>query len=78
MATPYLTKFSGIRPVLGIKPIKPIHNAPPGKQRLRMRNNSVAKLFVRTADSIRCFVLEDRDHYWSVNPNLEQGANHRG
>lgn len=63
--------------VWGVQPIKPIVNAPAGKQRIRMRNRDCARLFVRDGDSIRHFILEDCGDFWRVNPSLEQGANYR-
>jgi hypothetical protein len=68
---------TGINVVYGVKPLKPIFGAPEGRQRLRMRNTSPAKLFVKTATGIRCFILEDCGDRWFCNPRLEQGCNHR-
>lgn len=42
-----------------------------------MRNTCVARLFVKTPDGIRHFVLEDRGDTWFVNPKFEQGRNVR-
>jgi hypothetical protein len=40
-----------------------------------MRNDSVARLFVRSANSIRCFILEDCGDFWQ--PKIEQAANYK-
>jgi hypothetical protein len=55
----------------------PIFGAPEGKQRLRMRNKHFAKLFIKTPNGIRCFILEDCGDRWFCNPKLEQGRNLR-
>lgn len=57
--------------------IKPIRNAPEGRQRIRLRNNKCAELFVKTPEGIRRFVLENKEDCWWVNPKLEQGRNIR-
>ena len=67
----------GRRIVFGVRPPLPIINAPPGRQRLKMRNKSAARLYVKTDSSIREFVLEDRGDHWFVDPKLEQGSNHK-
>jgi hypothetical protein len=67
----------GMRAVLGVREPKPIFGAPEGKQRLRMRNTSAAKLFVKTPDGIRCFLLEDCGDRWFCNPKMELGRNIR-
>lgn len=61
--------------VFGVQEPKPIRGAPAGRQRIRMRNKSGAKLFVKTADGIRCFIIEDGGDHWFVDPKLEQGRN---
>ncbi len=68
----------GVKAIFGMREPMPIVGAPEGRQRLRMRNNSAAKLFVKTTDGIRSWVLEDKGDHWFVNPRLEQGRNLRG
>ena len=68
----------GIPIVFGVKNPKPIVGAPEGRQRLRMRNTQAAKLFVKTANGIRSFVLKEDGDHWAVALELEQGANYRG
>jgi hypothetical protein len=68
-----LPNIRGINVVYGIREPKLIVGAPEGRQRLRMRNNSPAKLFVRTADGIRQFVLQDLGDRWFCY--CEQGRN---
>lgn len=63
------------KPVWAIQNPKPILGAPEGKQRLRMRHRCEARLFVKTADGIRCFVLQDCGDHWE--PWIEVGRNLR-
>lgn len=67
----------GMKVVFGVREPKPIFGAPEGNQRLRMRNDSFASLFVRTATGIRHYKLEDFGDRWFCNPKLEQGRNFR-
>ena len=69
--------YIGIKIVFGVRPPKPIAGAPDGKQRLRLRNNCAASLFVKTSEGIRHFKLEDLGDHWFCNQNLEQGRNLR-
>jgi len=55
--------------------IKPIRNAPDGRQRLRLRRKREARLFVKTSNSIREFALKDSGDFWE--PALEIGSNHK-
>lgn len=73
MATPVL----GMKVVWGVREPKPIFGAPEGQHRLRMNKSEFAKLFVRTANGIRQFGLEDCGDRWFCNPKLEQRANIR-
>lgn len=66
-----------INVVFGVQPIKPIIGAPEGRQRLKLRNTAAARLFIKTPDGIRCWVLEDGGDHWIVSPRLEQGRNLR-
>lgn len=69
---------NGIKVVFGIpKEIKQIVNAPPGKQRLKMRPRKFTSLYVKTDDGIQHYALEDRGDCWHVNPALRQGMNCR-
>lgn len=63
--------------IFGVREPKPIVGAPEGRQRIRMRNKSFAKLFVKTSNGIRCFILQDGGDHWFVTPELEQGRNVR-
>lgn len=69
--------YIGTKIVFGVQEPKPIARAPEGRYRLRMRNTTIARLFVKTRDGIRKFVLEDKGNFWLAHPNLEQGANLR-
>jgi hypothetical protein len=66
---------AGVKIVHGVREPKPIIGAPEGRQRLRMRSDSIAKLFVKTSDGIRQFVLEDCGQTWRAC--FEQARNLR-
>lgn len=66
---------NSFKPVFGIQEPQPIVGAMPGKLRIRMRAKDVAKLFIKTEDGIRCFILKDCGDHWS--PELEMARNHR-
>jgi len=76
---------NGIAVVFGVpKEIKPITfaNGIEGKLRLRFRNNRPGKAFVKTANGIRCFVIEKLNRgmpteEWLIGERLEQGRNLR-
>jgi hypothetical protein len=55
--------------------IKEISQAPPGRQRLRLRADKPAVLFVKDKTGIRAFQLEDRKYAWV--PLFEMGRNIR-
>lgn len=59
----------------GVQEPKPLKNFPPGKVRLRMRNNDFVHAYVKTSSSIRHFLVDEIDGFWV--PILEQGANKR-
>jgi hypothetical protein len=63
--------------VWGVQDPKPIVGAPPGRQRLRLRNKDVARLFAKTQDGIRHFILVQDGENWAIDPRLEQGRNIR-
>lgn len=67
----------GIKVDSGVREPKPIVGAPEGRQRLRMRNTSAARLFVKTSDGTRCFILLDDGDTWRVDEKMEQGRNLR-
>jgi hypothetical protein len=77
MANLRLPISDGIQVVYGVKEPKPIVGAPPGRQRLCLRNNCAAELFVRTPDGIRLFILVERLDCWLVDLRLEHGRNYR-
>lgn len=52
---------------------KPILGAPPGKQRLRMRNDQLTELFVLTQSGVRRFFIKDCGSHWE--PIYEMGRN---
>lgn len=57
----------GIKAVEGVPAsIKPIIGCPPGRRRLKFRNDSVARLFVRDEHGIREFWLRDNGDTWSI------------
>ena len=55
--------------------IKPLLNAPEGRQRLRFRNRDVGRLFVLTPDGIRHFYIKVVGDHWE--PGIEMGRNFR-
>lgn len=74
MAT--MAKVGATKVVVGVPmDIKPIIGAPDGQQRIRLRNTSVGKVFIKTADGIRCFILADCGSHWA--PIWEQARNAR-
>jgi hypothetical protein len=78
VSTTIKTVWTGKRVIFGIpKEIKPIFDAPFGKQRLRFRAKSTGRLFVKTPEGIRHFVLVDDGDVWRVDYDLEQGRNVR-
>lgn len=76
---------NGIAVVFGVpSEIKPITFAKgiEGKLRLRFRCNQHGKAFVKTANGIRCFVIEKINGWtpaeeWLISQRLEQGRNLR-
>ena len=70
-----VSKINPTRVIIGVREPKPIVGAPPGRQRLRMRYNRAVELFVKSAEGIRRFILEDRNDHWFCNPRLERGCN---
>ena len=68
----------GLAVVWGVpQKIQLIHDCPPGKIRLRFRNNRTGKAYFKTSDGIRVFVIERREGRWLINPKLEEGRNLR-
>jgi hypothetical protein len=65
----------GLNLVFGVRDMRPIYGAPPGRQRLRMRNDEFASLFVKTHRGIRHFMLLDCGDHWK--PHAEQARNMR-
>jgi len=61
--------------IWGIVKPKPLKGFPEGKIRIKLRCNDFAKAFVKTNDSIRCFVMYDDGKYWRCA--CEQMANYR-
>ncbi len=43
--------------------------------RLRFRSGQPGRAYFRTADGIRCFILEDIGGFWSIKVGLELGRN---
>lgn len=71
-----VTITRGPKVVFGVpSEIKPIVDAPEGRQRLRFRNRDVACLFIKTPGGIRKFHIEERDGKWI--PCFEQARNLR-
>ena len=57
---------------------KPVKNLPcQGRMRMRFRNDTFAKIFIRTETATRCFMLQDNGRYWTAEPKYEQAANYR-
>lgn len=66
----------GIKVVWGVPAkLKRIDGLPPGRIKLRLRNNSVGKIYATTPNRIRCFVILDIGERWELGP--EQGMNFR-
>lgn len=63
--------------VFGVCETKPILCILPGRIRLRMRNTTFARAYVKTSDGIRCFAIEDCGDTWLVRLDYEQGRNLR-
>ena len=69
---------SGTRVVFGIPSQIPlIKNLPDGRVRFRFRNTRTARIYIKSENVVRCFVLEDCGDHWNCNPRLIQGANIR-
>ena len=67
----------GTKIVWGIpKEIKPLLNTFPGRIRFRFRPGSWGKVYFKTDESIRCFILEDCGDHWV--PKFEREANIKG
>ena len=54
-------------------PPKGMQGFPPGRIKVRQRNNDFARAYVRTPDGIRQFVIKEIDGAWV--PFCEQGRN---
>ncbi len=65
----------GQKLVFGVREPLPITNAPDGRIRLRLRNDSYGKMFVRDRDGIREFAIGDFGNHWE--PVYEQRRNIR-
>jgi len=51
---------------------------PEGKIRIRLRNNDVAWVFIRTdKETIRCIPRQSSPGHWYFDPNLVKGRNIR-
>jgi len=59
--------------IWGVRPTLPLKGFPEGKIKLRLRNNSFAKAFVKTKQGIRSFYVAEKDGFWI--PKYEQGSN---
>ena len=59
--------------VFGVTEPKPLRGFPPGKVRLRLRNEDFAHAFVSSESGTRHFYVEEADGFWQ--PIFEQGAN---
>lgn len=60
----------GIKVVFGVRERKPISCVPIGRTKLVMKNNDIAKLFVKTKTGIRVFILEDLGDTWLAKETL--------
>lgn len=72
-----LTITKGIKVVFGVREQKPISCVPLGRTKLVMRNNTSAKLFVKTKSGIRVFMLEDLGDTWRAKESLLQRSSDR-
>jgi hypothetical protein len=64
----------GRKIVFGVKDPLPLRGFPPGRARIRQRNDDCTVVFIRTADvGVRRFFVEERDGAWY--PAIESGAN---
>ena len=62
-------------PFIGIREPKPFRNFPPGRIRLRMRNDAYARAFVRSEHGIRHFLIVDTGEHFEPRYEFEQGRN---
>jgi len=65
----------GFKGVPGVQPVKPFSPKPPGKIRIRMRQDEFATAFVRTADGLKKFIIQDDGETWSLG--FEMAENRR-
>lgn len=64
--------------VFGMTEPKPIIGLPPGKLRLRLRNNAFSVGYLRTdTETIRFVISRDADGNWIYDPKLITGRNAR-
>lgn len=68
--------YTGFKVVFGIpKEIKPITNAPEGRQRFRFRSKQPARLYVKTQNGIKGFYIIDKEDHLEVGAILMFGLN---
>ena len=58
---------------VGIAPILPLKDFPPGRCRIRMRKDETVVVFVKSPDGIRKFIPIEQDGHWI--PFAEVGRN---
>lgn len=56
--------------VYGVKEPMPLSGFPPGRVRIRMRQNRFAVAYVRTSDGVRGFAIEVFGETWQPGPEL--------
>ena len=62
---------------LNIREMKPFRALPEGalRARVRMRLDDFAKVYIRFADGVRCYAINDDGEFFNVGPELCQGVN---
>jgi len=59
--------------VYGIQDVLPLKDFPEGKYRIRLRNYDWARVYVKTKESIREFLVKEQEGSWI--PAVEVGSN---
>ncbi len=58
-----------------ILPILFVGRKPEGKMRLRFRARKEGRAYFKTANGIRCFLIENSKTHWVVGEDMEVGRN---
>ena len=63
----------GAEILFGVITPLPLKGFPKGRTRIRMRNNDIVKIWVRTEDGIEMWAPTEHDGYWK--PKFKIGVN---